>query len=269
MEEVKRLTPIPEVLRELYLKSGNRCAYPECNHLIINEEGVFVAQMCHIEAAMPGGPRFNPSQTNEERRAFDNLILLCHAHHKTTDDESKYSVDRLREIKKIHELKFSHIINDITDSIIDKTTMDDIQHVINLKKMNRVCKWDLNNAQLIESVAEFNIFESRIQNITRETRQILCIIAKKAVPQNNEIPVHELEKIINISKSLLWEHLQLLDKYNLACEGRIDDYGQPQIELKELPSGWPIFSDLVTFAQETGVRLEELIVDFKFSHFDE
>ena len=63
-EVVKRLAPRGETLRELFLKSGNLCAFPGCASLMMNAEGVFVGQVCHIEAAEVGGERFNPSMTN-------------------------------------------------------------------------------------------------------------------------------------------------------------------------------------------------------------
>lgn len=76
-EPVKRLTPEKETLRELYLKSGNLCMFPECTERMINANGVFIGQVCHIEAAEDGGERFNEKQTNEERRHFSNLMLMC------------------------------------------------------------------------------------------------------------------------------------------------------------------------------------------------
>ena len=78
---VRRLEPTKSVLRELFLKSGNECAFPSCHHKIISSDGTFLAQICHIEAALENGERFNPNQTNKERRAFDNLMLMCYAHH--------------------------------------------------------------------------------------------------------------------------------------------------------------------------------------------
>jgi hypothetical protein len=54
----KRLMPLPDTLRELYLKCGNECAFPDCHRIMINSDGVFVGQVCHIEAAAPGGERF-------------------------------------------------------------------------------------------------------------------------------------------------------------------------------------------------------------------
>jgi hypothetical protein len=67
--KVMRLTPKPEVLRELYLLSGNNCAMPGCANSIIDSAGVVVGHICHIDAAMPDGARFIPDQTNEERHA--------------------------------------------------------------------------------------------------------------------------------------------------------------------------------------------------------
>ena len=52
-EKPKRLTPKPEVLRELYLLSGNQCAMPNCRNVIIDDKGTVIGQVCHIEAAMP------------------------------------------------------------------------------------------------------------------------------------------------------------------------------------------------------------------------
>lgn len=51
---------------------------------MVGDNGNFIGQICHIEAAEEGGERFNPNMTNEERRAFDNLMLMCYEHHVVT-----------------------------------------------------------------------------------------------------------------------------------------------------------------------------------------
>ncbi|MCV5665275.1 hypothetical protein OFN50_40250, partial [Escherichia coli] len=56
-----------------------------------------------IEAAEKGGERYNENQTDEERRAESNLLFLCHAHHKETDNVAQYTVDVLKEMKRQHE----------------------------------------------------------------------------------------------------------------------------------------------------------------------
>ena len=104
-EMPKRLSPTVQDRQKLFALSGNRCAFPGCNAVIINEHNELVGQMCHIEAALAGGERFNINQTNNERRSFHNLMLLCYPHHKTTDDVNVYTVEKLKEMKAAHEDK--------------------------------------------------------------------------------------------------------------------------------------------------------------------
>jgi hypothetical protein len=103
----KRLGPRPETVRELYLKSGNLCAFPDCDALMMNEDDDFIGQICHIEAVAPDGERFNPNMSNEERRSGANLMLMCYPHHRQTNDVAKYSVADLKRMKAAHEQKFS------------------------------------------------------------------------------------------------------------------------------------------------------------------
>ncbi|WP_424193207.1 HNH endonuclease [Ampullimonas aquatilis] len=91
--------------------SKNKCAFPGCDHPLLNLQGVYVAELCHIHAAEPGGQRYNQEQTDEERRAPENLLFLCHQHHKETDDEVRYPAKRLREIKNAHEALPAVIFN--------------------------------------------------------------------------------------------------------------------------------------------------------------
>lgn len=100
---VARLPIKKEALRDLAILSKNKCAFPGCDRPILNLQGVYVAELCHIHAAEPGGQRYNPEQTDEDRRASENLLFLCHEHHKETDDEARYPAERLREIKQAHE----------------------------------------------------------------------------------------------------------------------------------------------------------------------
>lgn len=101
-----RLSPTPAVLRGLFTRSGNRCAFPGCDQLLINPKNQFIAQVCHIKAALPKGERYDPGQTDDERRAYDNLLLLCYPHHVETNDVVEFTVERLRQIKREHEARF-------------------------------------------------------------------------------------------------------------------------------------------------------------------
>lgn len=97
-------TPTQKTLKRLYALSGNICAFPGCNAPVVSATGTPTAQVCHICAKSPGGPRFNPEQTEQERNGFDNLLLLCGEHHTVVDSEpNTYTVTVLSEIKAVHE----------------------------------------------------------------------------------------------------------------------------------------------------------------------
>lgn len=103
---MSRLTPRADILRALFARSGNQCAFSGCSQPLVNQKNKFIGQVCHIEAASPGGERFNPSQTDEERRDYNNLLLMCYPHHIETNDENDYTVEKLLKIKTEHEEKF-------------------------------------------------------------------------------------------------------------------------------------------------------------------
>lgn len=61
----ERIPYSKHVIREFFAFSGNRCAYPNCNHPLLDNDGNYIAQICHIEGG--GWPRHNPNLTLKER----------------------------------------------------------------------------------------------------------------------------------------------------------------------------------------------------------
>jgi hypothetical protein len=124
-EVPRRLPPSTDTIRQLYLHSGNQCAYPGCSHPIILPDGTYVGELCHISAAEKGGERFDASLTNEQRRQPENLLLLCHDHHTVTNNVDEYPTERLRTIKEQHESKFKNGLASMEKSsglnIVDST----------------------------------------------------------------------------------------------------------------------------------------------------
>ena len=270
-ESPKRLLPKSEVLRELYLKSGSQCAFPGCHHLIMNEHGVFIAQLCHIEAALPGGPRFNPNQTNEERRCYDNLLLLCHAHHKVTDNENEFSVAQLKEIKAKHEAKFTNIEDKILSSIVDQTTIHELEKTNSLKRLHDVLDWGLTQEQLSVCVSEFNEFASRLYKLPIQTRQLLEIMLNRHHGRETNgliVNIAEIEAATGCGPEILSGQFEMLENYGFITGVDTSEYGTPMTVLRDLSSGWPIWEDLIQFSLKTGNSLYEIIVNLKFPILD-
>lgn len=99
--------PSEKTVRRLFALSGNACAFPDCPSPIVETEGTITGEICHVRAQSKGGPRYGASQTEQERHAFENLILLCRRHHKIIDTEPNiYSVEVLEEMKAVQETRF-------------------------------------------------------------------------------------------------------------------------------------------------------------------
>jgi len=96
----------PSQQKLLWGKSASRCAIDkEILHKPGKEGKDYpIGEMAHIEGEKPGAARYNANMTDEERNNYQNLVLLCPTHHAIIDkDESEYTVEKLKQIKKLHE----------------------------------------------------------------------------------------------------------------------------------------------------------------------
>lgn len=75
------------------------------------DKSVSIGKAAHITAASPGGPRYDPSLTVEERADISNGIWLCSNHADLIDkDEKRFPVDVLRKWKQdAEQLAFAGI----------------------------------------------------------------------------------------------------------------------------------------------------------------
>lgn len=96
--------PSLTTIKRLFALSGNRCAFPDCRVPLIEESETVTGEICHIRAANPKGPRFDKTQSDAERHAAANLLLLCPRHHKVIDsEENTYSSAILEVMKRNRE----------------------------------------------------------------------------------------------------------------------------------------------------------------------
>ena len=94
--------------KALFRLSRGTCYFPKCGREILtyaSGEPLVDVQIAHIAAAEPGGSRFDPSMSDGDRRAVDNLILLCQAHHNLIDKvhPAEYPVEVLHQWKRDNE----------------------------------------------------------------------------------------------------------------------------------------------------------------------
>ena len=80
------------VREALFMLSRGRCYAPECPQRVlrmVDEQPSINIQIAHINGLNAGSARFDPSISKRELNSFNNLLLLCQAHHGPVDDRSK------------------------------------------------------------------------------------------------------------------------------------------------------------------------------------
>ena len=91
-------------LKSVFAHSGNMCAFPGCNQLLMFSEDFNISNVCHISGLNVGSARYNSSLSDDFLNSEKNLILLCPTHHSIVDkDEKRFTVDVLVNMKKSWE----------------------------------------------------------------------------------------------------------------------------------------------------------------------
>jgi hypothetical protein len=112
---ISRLT-----IKQLYSKSGNQCAYPDCVAKNFDDQGKNMSSIAHISAISPGGPRYDSNLTIEDRNDISNLLILCYKHHREIDHDNpdNYSIEVLKKMKTDHESTVEQIF-DLPDNELE------------------------------------------------------------------------------------------------------------------------------------------------------
>jgi hypothetical protein len=264
----KRLQPAKDTVRELYLRSGNLCAFPDCPERILDIGGDLIGEICHIEAAETKGERFNPAMTNEDRRAPANLMLLCQKHHTKTNDVAAYSLDALQRMKAVHEAKFSGAIDKLRAAFIDQTQDTTAVNARTLMRMNDVLRWGYAPLQLQESCIELSSFATTLAMIPLSTRGLLAIIIARAEDSAGTLrtPADELIEAVGGDEAAVTKHVRILERRGVVDIEAGDDYSW--IVMRDLASGWPIWADLKLFATLTNTDLHVFTHNLHFNILD-
>lgn len=223
METVKRLNPTPNTRRELFLLSRNECAFQGCHQKMIDNTGHYIGKICHIEAANIGAERFNPSQTNEERRHISNLILLCGTHHDITNDVDRFPVELMKNMKKNHEnislSNHTHLNNRDIDIFIDASLHNEAQFPKNYGLLDTTyCDDDF--------FTEANEIIKNIARLPLNTRSFYANALNNSYGNGLSISFdpREIEQRLGINQEIIMTHVTILQRVGLLSDLDNDEY---------------------------------------------
>lgn len=278
-EEPKRLAHSKDVLRELFAKSGNVCAYPGCAEIMIDKSGRFVGQICHIEGVR--GERFNKLMSNEQRAAAANLMLMCYRHHVETNDVIAFPVERLARMKADHETLFSDPGMRIYKAYVDQAARKGLRKTITGMRFCQVLGWAHSPSEAKETAEEINLVGEKLARLDVQSRLFICAVVERAHFVRNTSNVRSMGSLwlrwddftatFMTTNAEVRQRLEALEAHRLGREDRLDlgEYEVPAIMLYETPvGGWDVWSAIGEFCEASGEPLETILVDLQFDRLD-
>jgi len=282
-EKPKHLTPKSEVLRELCPLSGNNCAMPSCKNVIIDPKGVVVGHICHIEAALPDGARFNADQSNEDRRALSNLVLMCAGHHLQIDSkkyEEEWPVAAVRKLKAEHEANFKGLDGSLEQrfrsEFTDNTAWLDPSEPKTYKRLEELvpdCK--LHGEDAPKRQRQIKTFLKRARLVPQTERDFMLNVINRAIRLNGSsdgsvlVHVDDIMSAFGIGVTKLKNLGKALERYSV---GDLDLYGSGGPDEYHVrignPSDYLTWFDINEFCNKSGATLQEFVVDLKFGLLD-
>lgn len=106
-------------IKILWGRSGNKCA--KCKAALSQDPSAVDAsytlgQQAHIVGEKAAAARGKSPLNEDERNSYHNLILLCPTCHVEVDsNEADWPIEKLHQIKSVHELWVSETLSSITD----------------------------------------------------------------------------------------------------------------------------------------------------------
>lgn len=189
VSEKNRMEPLGQVSRELWILSGNECAWAGCNERLLAEDGAWIGEIAHIVGAEPGSARHDSSWDREQLRDASNLVLLCANHHGRIDhpdSRDKYPAEFLREMKKEHEAKFQRAFQVFEEEFLNVTGSSLVTPCITLDRFLPGQPDDerVGNVEYVNRIADY------LATLTLGARQVLSFL----VSMDRPIDVFELAR---------------------------------------------------------------------------
>lgn len=266
----QRLPPTPSVIKKLFAYSGNQCAMPDCIEMLVDPSGTLLGKIAHICAAEPGGARYDPKMTDEERRGIDNLFIICSKHHDLIDDKSNiktYPADLLRKHKRTHENRFKKAERQLIKQFVDTTQIGQPTYPKTLKALARALGDDAMEGRE-EEIRGVRDFIDSLKELPLTEREFALKLAERMRRRReSELPVDDVMGAFGVSATALKRHMSVLEHHKL---GSIDEgfYNQFHVSLWDREGDSNPWIEILDFCEATGHDTDELIHDLNFGLYD-
>lgn len=228
--------------------SFGRCYFPDCANRVVEMAGetpIVTAQIAHIRAAKKGGPRYDENMTDEERRSFSNLLVLCTFHHRLIDTKptgDNYPAELLQEWKEQHEGQLSKDLAALTEEDLTEFLNSTLEELI------------------AETKSELLAAIEKVEAISRESAELLRTLVNKTFSS----PAIDPDTVAVLAESTqafnnLPDHAPVL----LESSRRFDHLPDHASMLHESAQGLLNLLDYAPMLQETTHDLKNAVAEMK------
>lgn len=265
----QRLSPTQNVIKKLFAYSGNQCAMPDCTEVIVDKSGAMLGKVAHIHAAEPGGARYNEDMTDEERRAFENLFIVCGKHHDIIDykkDENDYPAPLLQKYKKQHEGRFQKAERQLLKQFVDTTQITQPIYPKNLNALAEATK-DPNLDE--DDLRGVHDFIDKLKELPLEDRDFALKLAERMKRRSVKwLPPDDVMGAFGLSQYELIHRMKLLEHHSI---GSIEEAGEDEyaVQLDERERAGNPWIEILEFCEATGHTTDELVHDLNFGLYSD
>jgi hypothetical protein len=175
--------------KTLWARSGNRCALCK-TELVLDKDSIDnlhlnLGEECHIISQKPNGPRHKLIKSFNYDNP-DNLLLLCCNDHKTVDEQTlKFPIEKLREIKTIHELWVKNNLERNNFFPSNEQTPNRFENIISLVAKKHEEENNLkSNLKIIESPEGLQKALTEVDFIKDHVKLLIIQMTKSATKYN-------------------------------------------------------------------------------------
>lgn len=270
VKQPQRLSPTPSVIKKLFAYSGNQCAIPDCTEMLVDPSGTLLGKIAHICAAEPGGCRYDPNMTDEERRAIENLFIVCGKHHDLIDDKNNvknYPADLLRKYKKAHENRFKKAERQLIKQFVDSTQINQPTYPKTLRALAKALDDDQIEGHE-EEIRGVRYFIEKMKELPLTEREFALKLGERMRRRGkSDLPVDDVMGAFGISATALKRHMGVLEHHEL---GSIDEgfHNEFHVRLWHRERDSNPWIEILDFCEATGHDTDELIHDLNFGLYD-
>jgi hypothetical protein len=248
---------------------------------MVSESGAYVGQIAHIRGVGVTSARHDPSMSDDDLRDKSNLILLCYDHHVESDDESRYTVQRMQAMKDRHESRFRKAYAEYEARFVDYTESLNAAHCQTLIRWLEVLgleSEDFGDEYVKAEAARINTVADRLSALTEEARQAMSFVVRYGeygmIDNSYDFPLSEMARRTRHSKAKIIETFDELERTGFGCISIDSGFdGEPPhasvfIRGDGPSSNGELLYEIRSYCEQSGRDINEIIVGLRFDLLD-